>query len=349
MFALMALMCFNAMAENEPSLKVGEKAPEFTVPDTNGTKHKLSDFQGQYVVLDFWASWCGDCRRETPALKSLYEQYKDRKIDDKAITWIGVSFDKDATTWKNYLDKEQLPWLQLCNFKEWKKNPVAKAYNLQWIPTFYVIDPEGNIAGSAITADELNNVLSDLTGIVQLPAHSEKRGTDIMTTLKNRKTDREYANKEINAQDLSDILWSAVGTNRENGNITSPTAMNRQEIRVYTVTKDAVSLYNAKNNTLERVANGDHRKLVASRQDNFNNTPLFLVFVGDFEKFGMPGDHAQKMVWADAGIASENVNIFCASVGIKTCIRATMDDKELSKILGLSDKQTPMLNTAIGY
>lgn len=346
---LLAFFSIGCWAENEPSLKIGTIVPDFTAPDTNGTKHKLSELRGQYVVLDLWASWCGDCRRETPGLKALYEKYKDVKINDKQVTWVGVSFDKEETAWKNYLDKEQLPWLQLCTFKEWKKNPIAKAFDLQWIPTFYIIDDEGKVAGSAITATGLHAELQRLSGVTFLPTHTAKRGTDIMTTLKIRKTDRNYSDKEISLQDISDILWAAGGINRENGNLTAPTAMNRQEIVIYTVTRDAVSLYNAKNNTLTTIANGDHRKLVVGAQSNFNDTPLFVVFVGDLDKFGSTADHAQKMVWVDGGIASENVNLFCASVGIKTCVRATMDSKGLKELLHLNDNQIPMLNNAIGY
>lgn len=346
---LMAFLSIGCWADNEPSMQVGTQAPDFSAPDVNGVKHKFSEFRGQYVVLDFWASWCGDCRRETPGLKTLFEQYNDLKIDGKPIAWLGVSFDKESSALKSYLDKENLPWLQLCNYKEWKKNPIAKAYDLHWIPTFYIIDAEGKVAGSAITADGLRAELERLSGVVYLPGHSATRGSDIMTTLQNRKTDRAYAEEEVNMQDLSDILWAAGGVNRANGNLTAPTAMNRQEVLVYAVTKGAISLYDAKKNTLTTVARGDHRKLVAGNQDVFNDAPLFILFVGDLNKFGNTGEHAQKMVWVDGGIASENVSVFCASVGIKTCVRATMDHQSLKSLLNLDDNQILMLNNAIGY
>lgn len=347
---VMAVVAAGAFAQDYlPTIQEGTQAPEFTMADTLGVKHSLKDFRGKYVVIDFWASWCGDCRREMPEMIQLYNDFKDVTIEGKQIEWLGVSFDFDEGSWKRYLSTANCPWLQVCGMKKMKDSPVAKKYGISWIPSLVLVDDNGVVVAKAITAEALRKELVAKTKVMPLPQHSQTRGTDIMTTLINRHTDRQYEARPVNIQDKADILWSAVGINRENGNITSPTAMNRQEILVYVFDEDGVGLYDAKSNSLKIVAEGDHRKLVADRQDNFNDAPMFLVFVGDMDKFRMPGDHARGMVFADSGIAAENVNVFCAAVGIKTCIRATMNVKGIQSLLGLTENQIPMLNTAIGY
>lgn len=338
-----------AQAEYLPTIQPGTKAPDFTAMDTLGVKHSLKDFRGKYVVVDFWASWCGDCRREIPALISLYNDYKDYTFDGKEVAWLGVSFDTDKGAWSRYLSTTSCPWLQISELKKMKESPIAKKYGISWIPSIVLIDPAGNVCERFITAEAVRKSFETHAGIIPLPKHSEKRGDDIMTTLQNRRTDRQYEDRSVNLQDQSDILWSAVGINRDNGNITSPTAMNRQEILVYAFSSEGVYLYDAKHHLLKVVAHGDHRPLVAGRQENFNTAPFFLVFVGDMNKFQSDGESARFMVYADAGIAAENVNVFCASVGIKTCIRATMNSEGIRQLLHLSERQIPMLNTAIGY
>lgn len=135
-----------------PTLQIGTAAPDIVANDTIGTEIKLSSFRGQYVILDFWATWCGDCRRETPALKELFAKEEYKTIAGKAVQWIGFSFDDNAQSWKNYLTKNQLPWPQISNLLRTRQDPTFKAYELHWIPAFFIIDPEGKIAGKAITA-----------------------------------------------------------------------------------------------------------------------------------------------------------------------------------------------------
>lgn len=153
------------LADNEPKLKVGTIAPDFTAADTIGNPIKLSDYKGKYVVLDFWASWCGDCRREIPYLKEVYKNFKDIKIGKKKvpITFLSISFDHKKDLWINMLRKEQFGWPQVSNLKPWKGNPISIAYDLHWIPTFYIVSPEGTIIDGAITAKELEKILLSLT------------------------------------------------------------------------------------------------------------------------------------------------------------------------------------------
>lgn len=138
-----------------PTLQIGTKAPEIVARDTTGTEIKLSNYQGKYVILDFWATWCGDCRKEVPGLKALYARDEFKTIAGKQVQWLSFSFDDKEVTWKNFLKKEQFPWPQISNMKRTREDPTFKAYELHWIPAFLVIDPEGNIIGKAITATGL--------------------------------------------------------------------------------------------------------------------------------------------------------------------------------------------------
>lgn len=145
-----------------PTLKAGDIAPQFSAPDTLGNIINLTDFRGSYLVLDFWATWCGDCRHEIPFLKLLHSDYKHLTINGKPLKWLSLSFDTNADSWKNILRKEQFPWLQISNLKSTREDPLFSNYKLHWIPAFFVIDPEGSICGSAITTDGLRTIIENL-------------------------------------------------------------------------------------------------------------------------------------------------------------------------------------------
>lgn len=184
----------------------------------------------------------------------------------------------------------------------------------------------------------------------KLPTPDMKRQTiSVMETYKQRKSVREYSAKALSEQDLSDLLWAAQGQNREDGHLTSPTAMNRQEIRLYVFTEKSVSLYDPQANTLTQVASGDHRGIMASGQDFAKNAPVVLLMVADMDKFRSNNQHAQWMVAVDTGIVCENINLFCSAAGLCTVPRGTMDSKAISTLLGLNDNQIPLINNPVGY
>lgn len=150
------------LAKYLPELKAGDMVPELKANSIDGKTLDLKDLRGSYVVIDFWATWCGDCRREIPGLKTLYADTKDRIINEKPLKWLGFSFDYNADAWKSMIEKEQLPWPQISNLKKTREDPTFNKWKLHWIPAFFVISPDGTIVGTAITADGLRQVIDNL-------------------------------------------------------------------------------------------------------------------------------------------------------------------------------------------
>ena len=157
---------------------------------------------------------------------------------------------------------------------------------------------------------------------IKLSSPDKNRGSSIMKALSDRHSDREYAAKELSLQDLSDLLWAANGINRPDGKRTAPSALNKQDIDIYVIMKEGAYLYDAKANSLQPIAKGDHRAAVAGSQDFVKSAPV---------------------------IVCQNINIFCAATGLATVPRATMDQAALKRILKLTDSQLPIMNNPVGY
>ncbi len=184
---------------------------------------------------------------------------------------------------------------------------------------------------------------------IKLPAPDfNQKSLSMIETLRTRHSVRSYENTPLTKQQISNVCWAACGQTRDDNHITAPTAMNRQEIRLFVFTKEGVYEYFTKGNLLKQKVKGDHRKLIAGQQDFVMQAPVSLLMVIDFEKFGSQDERALMMGCVDAGNVSENINLYCQAVGLATVPRASMDTKGISKLLQLSDKQLPIMNNPIG-
>ena len=138
--------------------KIGTIAKGFTQDDPLGNPISLSDYKGQYVLLDFWASWCMPCRAENPNLLKAYNSYKD-----KGFTVLGISLDGKSMRdkWLDAITKDNLPWTQVSDLKG-GQNEVALLYGVSSIPMNYLIDPDGFIIAKNLRGDQLHQTLSSI-------------------------------------------------------------------------------------------------------------------------------------------------------------------------------------------
>jgi SagB-type dehydrogenase family enzyme len=201
------------------------------------------------------------------------------------------------------------------------------------------------------TAIIINSLSAQDSKTIKLNPPDITRGLAVMKALSLRASATEFDTTSLKLQDISDLLWAANGINRpESGKRTAPSAMNAQDIDVYAFMKSGVYLYNAKKHCLDFIIDGDHRALVAGRQENFAKAPLICLLVSDISRFQRGNDSSKLVIAAyDAGIVSENISIFCASVNLATRPRASMDQQKLREILKLKDSQHMLLNNPVGY
>lgn len=137
---------------------VGAAAPEIALPSPDGTTVKLSAMRGKYVLVDFWASWCPPCRAENPNIVAAYQQYKNKNFDI-----LGVSLDDDKDAWQKAITKDNLTWHHVSDLKRWESAP-ARVYNVQSIPTNFLVDPNGVIIARDLRGPALQQKLSELLG-----------------------------------------------------------------------------------------------------------------------------------------------------------------------------------------
>ena len=136
--------------------KAGIEAPNFSIKDINGKEIELKNYAGKYVLLDFWASWCGPCRKEMPNVVKLYEEFKGKNFEI-----IGISLDSSEKDWKKAVTDMNMTWPQGCDFQLWQ-SPVARKYNVQAVPSMILINPEGKIEALDLRGKQLYTTIRTL-------------------------------------------------------------------------------------------------------------------------------------------------------------------------------------------
>lgn len=146
-----ALKKIEELVQRTKSCAVGHEAPDFELATPEGKPVKLSSLRGKYVLIDFWASWCGPCRKEIPNIKKVYAEYKD-----KGLQVVGVSIDSSEKAWKKALDEEKMEYLQLGD----PKNITCKLYSYNGIPFIILISPEGIILNKNLRGESIREVIA---------------------------------------------------------------------------------------------------------------------------------------------------------------------------------------------
>lgn len=162
MMMLSLLMAFPAVAQDENNedpmqVLVGKRFIDVLLKDTQGSPRKLSEYvgQGNYVLIDFWASWCQYCREEMPALKKVY-----KKFQGKGFEVVGLSIDENTANWKGAIQQLGLPWTHLDDTKGWKSKAIS-AYKVPGIPVNVLVDPTGQIVASNLSMEDLTEYLNE--------------------------------------------------------------------------------------------------------------------------------------------------------------------------------------------
>ena len=137
---------------------VGQPAPEIALPDPQGKIVPLSSMKGKYVLVDFWAKWCGPCRQENPNVVRAYQKYKD-----KGFTVYGVSLDRNRADWLQAIQQDNLTWTHVSDLKYWQSE-AAKTYNITGIPFSLLLDPNGVIIAKNLRGAALHQKLEEIFG-----------------------------------------------------------------------------------------------------------------------------------------------------------------------------------------
>ncbi len=149
---------YAAQLEKLKGVAMGKIAPEFAMADTSGKMVSLSAFRGKYLLVDFWASWCGPCRQENPNVVKAFNQYKD-----KNFTILSVSLDRPNAKdkWMKAIHKDNLTWTHISDLKFWNSE-AAQLYGVQAIPQNFLLDPNGKIIGKNLRGEDLVNKLNEV-------------------------------------------------------------------------------------------------------------------------------------------------------------------------------------------
>ena len=140
-------------------LTPGSDMPDFTLKTPEGKSVRLSKLtKGHYAVIDFWASWCPDCRKDQPNIIHMYQDFAP-----SGVQFVGISHDTDAKAWKNAIEKYNVEYPQLSELKKMADSDVAKAFGVKWIPSMMLIGPDGKVILATVMSEKIRAKLEELT------------------------------------------------------------------------------------------------------------------------------------------------------------------------------------------
>ena len=152
-------------------IQPGTMAPDFKMLTPEGKKFQFSKWaKGKTVVLDFWASWCPDCRKDAPEIVRMYNAYHQYGIE-----FLGISMDTDVEAWKNAISKYGIVYPQVSELKKFKETDIAKAYGVKWIPSTIVVGPDGKVELSTVLTYKLDKYLKEKTTGAYIPSKGGER------------------------------------------------------------------------------------------------------------------------------------------------------------------------------
>lgn len=185
--------------------------------------------------------------------------------------------------------------------------------------------------------------------VIKLPAPQMDGGKPLMKALKERKSTREFSEKKLSDQVLSNLLWAGCGINRpETTGRTTPSPMNVQDMEIYVALEDGFYLYDAKSNELKLIVDKDLRADTGS-QPFVAKAPVNLVYVSDYSKFEKFKELQDQWAGVDCGAIMQNVYLFCSSEDLVTVVRGSLDKDALAKKISLPDTKKIILAQTVGY